>query len=173
MLTIQHTEEDLSRAYVQAIAAKAGVNLSMKDRSHDYTIDGTFHQVSYFNSHYHETGFSLDFQLKASKNCIIDDTHLRYDLDVETHNYLVDRAPRAATTPVILILMVLPEAESEWLSLSEEELVLRRCCYWIYLSGERSKNARTQRIEISRQNFLTPNILNEVLTALEKGKLPS
>jgi hypothetical protein len=37
MLTIQHTEEDLSRAYVQAIAAKAGVNLSMKDRSHDYT----------------------------------------------------------------------------------------------------------------------------------------
>ena len=173
MLTIQHTEEDLSRAYVQAIAAKAGVNLSMKDRSHDYTIDGTFHQVSYFNGHYHETGFSLDFQLKASISCIIDDTHLRYDLDVETHNYLVDRAPRAATTQVILILMVLPEAESEWLSFSEEELVLRRCCYWLYLSGERSNNARTQRIEISRQNFLTPNILNEVLTALEKGELPS
>jgi len=76
-----HTEEDLCLACVQAIAAKARVNLSVKDRSHDYTIDGTFHQISYFNGHYHETGFSLDFQLKASINCIIDDTHLRYDLD--------------------------------------------------------------------------------------------
>ena len=46
-LTQQHIEEDLSRSYVQAVAAKAGVILSLGARNHDYKVDGTFHQVSY------------------------------------------------------------------------------------------------------------------------------
>jgi hypothetical protein len=39
MITIQHTEEQLSRAYVTAVAGYAGINL-MAERSHDYGVDG-------------------------------------------------------------------------------------------------------------------------------------
>ena len=45
MLTTQHIQEDLSRAYIQAVAAGAGVNLSLGAQVHDYGVDGTFHQV--------------------------------------------------------------------------------------------------------------------------------
>lgn len=40
MITPQHMEEDLSRAYVQAVAARAGVLLSMNGAAHDYGVDG-------------------------------------------------------------------------------------------------------------------------------------
>ncbi len=39
MLTLQHQEEALSWAYVQAVAAQAGVSLMQPN--YDYGIDGT------------------------------------------------------------------------------------------------------------------------------------
>ncbi|MFI5344058.1 MAG: hypothetical protein ACHQUC_07550, partial [Chlamydiales bacterium] len=46
MLMDEHRKEDFSRAYILAVAAKAGVIVSINDRNHDYGIDGSFHQVS-------------------------------------------------------------------------------------------------------------------------------
>ena len=123
MLTKQHIEEDLSRAYVQAVAAKAGVNLRINDRLHDYTIDGTFHQVSYTNGRRHESGFSLDFQLKATKNLIFAEASVKYDVEAETYNYMVKRTNTPGTIALILIILSLPENENNWLSLTNEELV--------------------------------------------------
>lgn len=125
MITTQHIEEDLSRAYIQAVAAKAGLNLALRDRSHDYGIDGTFHQVSYRNGKREESGFSLDFQLKSSINATIDDQHVSYDLDVKAFNSLVERAERKNTSPTILILLVLPKDQEDWIALSEDQLILK------------------------------------------------
>ena len=77
MLTIQHIQEDLSRAYIQAVAAKAGVNLALGTQAHDYGVDGTFHQVEVLHRVNSEgmsytrrlnSGFDLEFQCKASRN---------------------------------------------------------------------------------------------------------
>lgn len=43
MLTDQHIAEALSRAYVRAIAGRAGLNLAI--REYDYGVDGSFDEV--------------------------------------------------------------------------------------------------------------------------------
>jgi hypothetical protein len=65
MITIQHTKEALSRAYILAVAGKAGHNLVL-ERTFDYSVDGSFRQVEHSGSRRRETGFALDFQAKAS-----------------------------------------------------------------------------------------------------------
>jgi hypothetical protein len=43
VLTDQHIAESLSRAYVRAIAGRAGLNLAI--REYDYGVDGSFDEV--------------------------------------------------------------------------------------------------------------------------------
>jgi hypothetical protein len=57
-------------------------------------------------------------------------TEVVYDLDVRTYEVL-----RAPTSTPHLVLLVLPEDESLWVQQTEDELVLRRCAYWISFRG--------------------------------------
>ncbi|MBD1859679.1 MULTISPECIES: hypothetical protein [Leptolyngbya] len=43
MLTDQHIAEAISRAYIRAIAGRAGLNLAI--REYDYGVDGSFDEV--------------------------------------------------------------------------------------------------------------------------------
>jgi hypothetical protein len=58
MLTEEHGKEDLSRAYVQAVGARAGIIVSLNRRGHDYGIDGSFHQVSILDGNRVESGYT-------------------------------------------------------------------------------------------------------------------
>ncbi len=170
MITTQHIEEDLSRAYVQAIAAKAGLNLAIRDRAHDYGIDGTFHQVSYRDGRREESGFGLDFQLKASINAVVEPDCIQYDLDSKVYNSFSERAQKKYTSRVILILLVLPKDTEDWMTLSEEQLVLKRCCYWTTIDGVATLNAQSKRISIPRSNLLTPEKVMVLMQAVENGE---
>lgn len=64
MITDQHIEEGLSRACIQAIAARAGLSLSKPEP--DYGVDGAFNEVNILNGRRFQSGFSLHYQLKAS-----------------------------------------------------------------------------------------------------------
>src|SRR5437660_164708 len=86
-MTDQHKEEALSRAFVHAIAARAVAIVSTRD--YDYSIDGTFHEIAVVGGKRIETGVPINYQLKASKNCTIDDTDVIYDLDADAYNRLV------------------------------------------------------------------------------------
>ena len=124
MLTIQHIQEDLSRAYIQAVAAKAGVNLALGTQAHDYGVDGTFHQVEVLHRVNSEgmsytrrlnSGFNLEFQCKASRNWRVQSDAIAYDLEVKTYNDLIHRSTHTNATPLILILMCLPADERKCL----------------------------------------------------------
>lgn len=169
MLTDQHIAEDLSRAYVQAVAAKAGVNLST--RVHDYGVDGTFHPIRIVNGRRAEAGFPLDFQLKASKNWTMNEEHAVYDLEVKTYNDLILRKSTSGAIPCILILLCLPENPQEWLEISEEQLLLRRCCYWHYLTGDLTENTETIRVRIPKAQRLTLESLLALLQRVKEGDL--
>ncbi len=57
VLTDQHIAEALSRAYVRAIAGRAGLNLAI--REYDYGVDGSFDEVVMRQNRRVESGFSL------------------------------------------------------------------------------------------------------------------
>jgi hypothetical protein len=56
VLTEPHILESLSRAYIRAVAGKAGLNLSI--REYDYGVDGNFDEITIPNNRRVESGFS-------------------------------------------------------------------------------------------------------------------
>ena len=169
MITSQHIEEGLSRAYVQATAARAGVNIGGTQL--DYGIDGTFCQVQIRNKRRFESGFKIDYQLKASTNWKLEGDQVAYDLEAKTYNDIISRSAVGRAAPLILILLCLPQDPSEWLESDEDRLLMRRCCYWVRLSGTQTTNVATVRIRIPRVQILTPDSLNILLTQVERGLL--
>ncbi len=169
MITVEHTKEDLSRAYIQAISAKAGVILSIKDRSHDYGIDGSFHEVFISNGQRYENGTVLDFQLKATSRDVIKEDGLSFPLDARMVNFLKYRADRPNTVPAILIVLVLPPHPESWLELSEDELVIRKCCYWTSISSS-TTNIYSATVKIPKEQMLTPGELQRLLERTSVGQ---
>jgi Domain of unknown function (DUF4365) len=168
VLTEQHIIESLSRAYVRALAGKAGLNLSV--REYDYGVDGNFDEITIRDKRRVESGFSLSFQLKASTQWQRDENTVIYDLEAKTYNDLVLRRNFRMAVPCILILFALPPDSSQWLIYNEEEMGLRGSCYWDYLSGAPTENRQSVRIRIPRQQRLTSESLLELIEKVKTGE---
>jgi hypothetical protein len=77
-------------------------------------------------------GGRFDLQLKSTTQASVTDAEIRYDVEVRAYNHL--REP-GENTPRILVVLVMPEHETQWLTQTLEELALRSCAYWICLEG--------------------------------------
>ena len=168
MITEQHREEHLSRAYVHAVTAKAGH--IFEPPISDYGVDGTLHQVENRNGRRDRSGFSIDLQAKATINWFIRDGNVIYDLEAKTYNDLVARFKRRRATPMILVVLCLPKEEAEWLTLSADQMTLKHCCYWCQFAGEFTDNEQRIRIEIPQGNVLTPDTVARLLALVEAGE---
>lgn len=150
MLTSDHIKEGLSRAYISAVAHRAGFNMSFT--SFDYGMDGTFIDVKVRNGRYVDSGFKIDFQAKASQDCTFDGKHCIFHLKNKNYNDLADPA---TGTPRILILLSLPQQDSDWLSVSIDQLTMKRAVWWASLKGqpfvEEKDSKKTVKIPIDQR----------------------
>ena len=173
MITDQHVCEALSRAHVLAVAAGAGASLELRaamgSREFDYGVDGTFHEVQTVGGRTAESGFPLDFQLKASTRWSSTREGVVYDLEAPAYNDLARRAAATGATPIILVLLCLPEDPKLWVALSENELILRKCCYWHVVTGQLTENTSTVRITIPAEQLLTPEALRGLIQRVTIG----
>lgn len=168
LITLQHTEECLSLAFVHALAGRAGVSLAAQ-RVHDYGIDGTFRSVKIIGKRRVETGYAVDFQMKATTTWEHNGSEVVYDLEAKNYNDMVQRD--GAATPCILILLCLPSDHENWIDADEDRLILQRCCYWTQLDGDPSPNSYTKRIFIPRKNALTPQAIASIMADEQKRRL--
>lgn len=168
MITTQHREEELSRAYVHAVAAQGG--LIFQDSNMDYGVDGTVRAVVERDGRRLLSGHSLDVQLKATTDWRCNDDHVIYALEAKTYNDLVARFHEPRGTPMVLALLCLPKDEQHWLRVSPHKLALRHCCYWYGLADERTDNTRSKTIEVPRANMLTPAALASLLARVAAGE---
>jgi hypothetical protein len=135
-MTSAHRQEALCRAYVQAIAALAGIGTSLPVP--DYGIDLSLRSITPKGTQREDAGVQLDLQLRSTTRANVSATEVRYDLDVRTYDLLRALPP----VPRVLGVLVLPEDESRWLSQSPEELVIRQAAYWFSLQGGRQRPLR-------------------------------
>src|SRR5262245_22228853 len=128
MLPVNQRQEALSRAYVRAVAAQAG--LTCGDLTQDYGIDMFLRTVPVAGNRYTDVGDQLDLQLKSTTRAGVTVTEVIHDLEVRAYDAL-----RVVTRgcPRILVLLVLPGDETLWLTQSADELILRRCAFWASL----------------------------------------
>lgn len=115
-------------------------------------------------------GVSFDCQLKATVNWKEEETSIVYDLEADTYNKIIYRHQNS-TIPCILVLLCLPTEEAEWLHISEEELKLRKCCYYLYINGEPTNNKETIRIRIPRTNVFSPDAVKELVEKVRLGEI--
>jgi hypothetical protein len=165
MLTQAHRQEALCRAYVQAIAAQAGLLWGKTEP--DYGIDLSLRSVRVQDNRRRDAGVQIDLQLKSTTRAAVTDTEVRYDLEVQAYNDLRDET---CPCPRLLVVLVLPAEEADWLSQTAEELVLRHCAYWISLKGRPPTKARsTTRIGIPLANvFSVAEVIRLMQQAAER-----
>jgi hypothetical protein len=167
-MTREHRQEDLSFAYISAVAAKAGYNCHRMG-GHDYGIDLEIGSVEQIGQNRIDLGHRLHIQAKASHNFTTsnDDDCIRYDLKIGAYNALIseDRG-----TPAILVLYCMPNDEEDWLSVYEEYTTLRHCGYWISLRGMSvSTNKITHRIKIPKEHMFTDMSLKNIMDRIKRG----
>ncbi len=151
MLPRNQRQETLSRAYIRTIAAQAGVICG--DMVQDFGTDMFLRGVEQLDQQYFDNGPQLDLQLKSTFRAEVRETKVLYDLEVRSYNWC---RQEVVTQPRFLVLLVLPQDESQWLTQSIDEMILRRCAFWRSLRGEASTdNQSTIRITIPLTNVFS------------------
>jgi len=106
--------------------------------------------------------------LKASIGCSFEPEYVVYDMEAPAYQKCVYRNLHG-TAPYLLILLALPDDSDQWISHSEDALLLRQCCYWYRAEGDFTDNSRSIRIRIPRSQQLTPDTLNDLLARVAEG----
>src|SRR5438445_7974918 len=125
---IDQRKEQFSRAYVLAVAAAAGYawyQPSVDDDSIDLGLaekggGGTVRSPR------------LELQLKCHAAETPSGDHFSHDLKLKNYEDLRDATVQV---PRILVVVLVPEDVPSWLTATENELVMRRCGYWVSLRG--------------------------------------
>jgi len=155
-------------SYVSAVIASSG--FAPNTIAKDYGVDLEVRRIGNFKSKRIDLGVVLEFQLKASINWESSDSHVIFDLEAEAYNRLIYRRDNAST-PCLLVLCCLPKEESSWLHVCEDELVIKKCCYYHVIDGNETGNSSKKRIKIPRTQLLTPQSIQELSKCNYDGAL--
>jgi hypothetical protein len=77
----------------------------------------------------------------------------------------------AVAIPRIVVLMVLPESPEDWLTVSADALIARRCARWTSLYGApETANTGTTTVRFGVDRVLTPKALREIARRVAVGE---
>lgn len=165
-------ESELSYAYLHAVASHAGMSCRNATRLEDNAgIDATLTAWGPFPGAL-RTEVDLKIQLKATIDVPADDGQslsyfvhgrARYD-DLRIGNPMVPR---------ILVVLFLPEAQEQWLLHSAEQLVLRKCAYWVCLRGApATTNSSAATVKLPRTQVFSRDNLLQLMQRLACDDVP-
>lgn len=156
-----HQQERLSLAYVQAVVANAGAQL-LEPTGHEYGIDAYIQGVRRLpNGKFHPTGFMVMAQIKSTITSTIREDVIVYDMEAEAYNKI---ATMEGPTDCVLILCCLPRDSAEWLVANEDQLILKRCCYWMRIPKAPTTKSDSKRVFIPRTQTLTAEAVRRLLS---------
>jgi Domain of unknown function (DUF4365) len=94
---------------------------------------------------------------------------IRYPLEVKNYEELRLENP---FVPRILIIILVPDSQEDWLHQSQQELSLRYCGYWASLRGlPPTQNQNTVTVQIPTQNIFNKDALKSLMQSIESGEL--
>lgn len=166
-LTRELVQEDLSVAYISAVAAKAGYDCERYGK-HDYGVDLQIIPIVLGDDgRRFPGGKCLLIQVKASHNFSLLNDNIYYDIDVKNYNDLIEEK---ISSPFILVLYCMPCNENEWLKFYDDSAVLKHKGYWVSLRGKRkSKNKYKKRINIPLDQEFTDSALISIMKTIEES----
>lgn len=140
ILTDNDRKAELSFAYLATLAAYAGYTCQRGPQPDVASVDATIRSGD-------AGGTQFDMQLKATSAPDRGADGLRFRLSKKNYNDLVaDRM-----TPFVLIVLELPPVDADWLECTLQHVVLRRCGWWVSLSGHGPTEGATKTIVIPQE----------------------
>ena len=162
LLTVQDQQERLSFVYAQALATRAGFLTSVLEPDRD-SVDLRMQAGGLSRP-------ALDLQLKATAALGKPQARLvPFRLSVKNYDDL-----RATTqTPRLLVVLELPTDASQWMTVTAEELVLRRRAYWLSLQQNYDEivDQQTVTVHIPEQNVFDVEALQTLMERSRSGKI--
>ena len=112
---------------------------------------------------------AIGIQLKATTNLgNAENGYFTFPLKVRNYESL-----RIETqTPRLLVVLDLPKDENQWMTVNVDELVLRRCVYWLNLRafGE-TTNQYSVTVKIPEENVLNVESLCTLMDQSRRGRI--
>ncbi|PQO46165.1 DUF4365 domain-containing protein [Blastopirellula marina] len=157
-------KEELSRAYVQAIAATAGYSWS-KPSVDDDSIDLTLAQRG-GNGTIRSPRLDIQLKCHAAETPTVDE--ISFPLKIKNYD---DLRAENVLIPRLLVVILIPHSPHEWLLQTESELAIKRCGYWVNLRGLPStSNTKSVTISIPRRQQFTETGLRELMDKIGSGE---
>jgi hypothetical protein len=162
-------ESEISYAYLHAVASHAGAGCSNANRASDGNgIDAIITGWGPFPGGGYLQEIDIKVQLKATVGIpVINNGFLSYSLNgISRYN---DLRSNSLATHRILVVLYLPPNPSDWLSISENELILKKCAYWASLKGAPpSTNTSSQTVYIPQTQIFNSTNLKSIFTSLSR-----
>lgn len=165
-MDIDEQKQQFSFAYIRAVASTAGFVVTKPDVDDD-SVDliigkrggsGTIRSPR------------LDIQVKASSQELIRNGSIHFPLKQKNYheligdNYCVSR---------LLVIVLVPENISDWITQSEKQLALRKCGYWVSLRGmAENDNETATTVQIPCTQIFSVEELNKIMSTIEGGGKP-
>lgn len=161
LLTIADQEEALSRVYAHAVAARAGYTTATTD----FDRDGVDLRIQAGGG----MRPALEIQLKATTRLGQPrDGYMRFPLKRRNYDLLIEQTQ----TPRLLVVLALPRDEQDWMTVTTESLVLRRCAYWVNLTGRpETDNTTSITVNIPASNLFDVRGLRRLMEQSREGRV--
>lgn len=152
-------KEEFSYGYIQLIASSSGFSVEKAGRPRDNSgIDITIIAPGELED---IDSPRLDVQVKCTTVAKETQSFIKYALKVKNYNKLIQRK---SFVPQILIIVLVPSNIDNWLKISEQETLMKKCGYWISLRGQQpTSNTKRVTVEIPRENLLTPETISNLM----------
>ena len=151
-------KERISLAYVQAVAARVGYEVIEPKVDVD-SVDGLLRSTVGRRP-------QIEFQAKCSSQDYLRVEEVAFPLKLKNYNEL-----RAETiNPRLLIVLLLPPNEADWVLQSEDELIMKKCAYWLSLRNyPPSDNAAQVTVRLPRSQLFSSQQLVELMAKAQIG----
>ena len=162
LLAASDKKEGLSLVYVKALATRVGFLTSVPEPDRD-SVDLRIQAGGPLRP-------ALDLQLKATANLGESQAReLPFRLSVKNYDDLRNRTQ----TPRLLVVLELPKDESRWMTVTDEELILRRRAYWLSLQQgyEEVAGQQTVTVHIPKHNVFDTDTLRRLIEQSRKGEI--
>lgn len=160
-------KEMFSYAYIKAVATVAGYSVELKPRAMDNAgIDVTIEVPG-------EAGESLFPRFDAQVKCtaaenIRKENCIKFPLPVKNYKTLIYPKPYV---PLILVVVLVPPTINDWLQITEEDMLIKKCGYWVSLRGQAPTNNTDKiTVELPRKNLLTPASLKAMMEKIGRSE---
>jgi hypothetical protein len=164
-------ESELSYAFLHAIASSAGANCKYSNRHDDNRgIDACITAWGPFEGGGYLEEVDIKIQLKATcQELVKRDGYISYFL--QGLNRYNDLRKETLSVHRILVVMFLPMENADWLSISENELIMKKCAYWVSLRGApESTNTTGTTIYLPESQIFTPENLSDICARLSRNE---